>query len=135
MPLDAESLRRPDFTPGREIAIADGQKWTFPLPVIELVPDDNDAGFAIAASAGEGDEYGRLYNRWYESEDLIESIGSILGMARLLLRRNYRLSTEDLAQVLRFSLCEWDEDGKAMFNAVRDVCTGRGPKPSAAGDE
>jgi len=135
LPLDVPSLKRPDFTPGREITLADGQKWTFPLPVIELVPDDNDAGFKILAAAGEGDEYGRLYNRWYESDDLIESVGAILGMARILLRRNYALETADLARILRVSLCEWDEDGKAMFNAVRDVCTGRGPKPSAAGDE
>ena len=42
LPLDVPSLKRPDFTPGREITLADGQKWTFPLPVIELVPDDKD---------------------------------------------------------------------------------------------
>lgn len=135
MPLDPESLKRPDFTPGRQITLADGQKWTFPLPVIEVVPDDeNDAGVAIIAY-GDGGEYSRLYNRWYASDDLIDSIGAVLGMARLLLRRNYALDTAQLATILRVSICEWDEDGKAMFNAVRDVCTGRGPKPSAAGDE
>ena len=40
MPLDEKSLRKPGFSEGHQVILADGQEWTLPKPRIRFKPQN-----------------------------------------------------------------------------------------------
>ena len=48
--IDEKSRRKPGFTPGAAVVLADGQEWTFALPRLRLTPRRSGDGFAVAVN-------------------------------------------------------------------------------------
>ena len=58
--IDETSRRRPGFTAGVAVVLADGQEWSFALPRLRLTPRRSGDGFTVAvARVGLPD-----YERW-----------------------------------------------------------------------
>lgn len=80
--------RRPEFTPGPSIRLADGGPWVFPSPVPQTVMDDRSYQAAIEAI------------REAETEPERQLAELVLGM--LLLRLNYELTSSELRSLFLF---------------------------------
>lgn len=136
--LDERSLRRPTFTEGHQVALGDGQEWTFPKVVLRLVPRlDPDGSIKV----GEGPPYGADYqvelNRLLDGcddtpEGRYREIEAMMQLAAKLLLRNYDLSFDQLSALLYY-----DVDGSTaeMWRALDRVVVGLAPKPSAVGSD
>jgi hypothetical protein len=83
--------RRPEFRPGSQIRLADGQLWTFPAP-----GDGERLGLENES------EYRGLIRVILESEDTSDWRMAELALAIHLLQSNYRLDPPELSHLLTF---------------------------------
>ena len=90
--VDELLSRRSSFRPGQKIRMADGQGWTFPLPIRE---------WSDKAHSDRG-EYNGLIRSIIEAEDDSERRLGEFAFAIFLLSQNYRLSPLDYQQLLDF---------------------------------
>jgi hypothetical protein len=90
--VDELLSRRSSFRPGQRIRLADGQGWTFPLPIQEW----SDKAHS------DREEYYGLIRSIIEAEDDSERRLAELAFAIFLLSQNYRLSPLDYQQLLDF---------------------------------
>lgn len=134
--LDERDFRREEIDLDRSVAVlmGDGGEWLLPKPWVEIHPVfeggrpvDKWLVFTY------GPELDGLIRAISEAEDGSLRILAAVGLGAYLLRRNYELSDEQLAEVLVFRC--GDPESEAMVKAILDVATGRtGPKPSRGGD-
>lgn len=132
--------RRPEFTEGYKVTLGDGQEWTFPKPVLRLLPVRKEAGgFGLETAPPFGPDYQAELTRYVdlavEDEDsAFESMCLRVSLAATLLTRNYDLSDEEI-QGLLYVEGGASEAAREMWSEVDAVVMGRAPKPSAVGSE
>ena len=137
--IDERSRRRGDFLPDSlGLTLADGQEWYVPRPRVAFVYADNDLGFDQVRETGDVVFDRTLQDRidaWRkaaESDDMPGVIGAQLGIARVLLLRNYDLTTDELRNLVRFRFDEEDP----LRDDILAIAMGQPmtPKPTPAGD-
>lgn len=135
MPLDEIALRTPEFRDGPKVRLADGQEWTFPRPRFRVFPAEARDG---EVTPGYRPTYGAAFDRMLELFFGVESCttGDLFEMrfkaACDLLRRNYRLSTADLATLLFYE--EDDAESEARWSAIDAILVGAPPKKGPSPD-
>ena len=104
MQLDEQTLRKPTFTEGARVRLADGQLWTFPKPTVMFYPfRQPDGSIAVAWRLGHGIDHAEALER---HEDLAGDdfqatrIGIRLELAAKLLLRNYDLDNRALRRLI-----------------------------------
>ena len=131
--LDEKALRKSGFSEGYQVTLADGQAWTVPKPRFRFRPTFGpDGRTEVGGLPTFGAEYDQQIETLYGAGDVepIESIRVRMDMAARLLRSNYSLTDDDLADLIVLdpgdaeSLERWDELGRAVMGLV--------PKPSPA---
>lgn len=135
MSLDEKSLRKPEFSEGYKVKLADGQEWTFPKPLVwecRFVFEDEKATMLRKFPSEHIDAISDIFD-----SDGIEQIEKCANLAAKLLKRNYELGNDDLRSLLVYRL---DEDGHQteenaeMWDSIMEVAMGAsGPKVSAVG--
>lgn len=137
-------LRRPGFVDGEWIELGDGQKWCLPKPVVFKtatrfrqrieVGEDGEPRMGMPIPL-DSDPYYPLLARLLITED-VDYLNTLLNLGAMLLRFNYDLDDDAIGDLLCF---EHDEEGRqipanrAMWEKIRDVAMGIGPKPMPAG--
>lgn len=120
--LDETAIRAPEFSQGRAVTLSDGQAWTFPKPARKVRPrfgDDGVASLSLFPSFGRAvdDMLAPLRDDSFDDPALFFELG--LSAAATLLRRNYTLSHEQLADLLEFNLD--DEASVRSWQAIGDI--------------
>lgn len=138
--LDEKALRRPDFTEGVRLKLADGQEWEIPRPVYQIFPRFADDGSVTVHSkvtfGGEIDYFLDL-DEAPEGTAIVDDIARRMSVMAKLLRRNYSLTNDDLGVLL--SMNRRDPESAAMWLVIDRVLVGEmpdgpeAPKPSADG--
>jgi len=136
--IDEKTRRRPDFLDGVPVRLADGQEWVLPKPKARFAFSGD--GFSVQLSCGpvatdEDDVFGSLFTTYQsvigrsDTTDM-ELIAVEMRFSAAILRRNYRLTDEELGRLLVFSYDPEDEPYYSMRAAILAVATGRNaPKP------
>ena len=117
LPLDEKGLRRPGWTEGEWITLADGQAWSFPDPA--AVPGHNELAADAARELSDQmiplmniDAIAKQGERALASDpgDMFRSIGRALAVYRIafragsnLLRRNYAIGDEECERLMPFN--------------------------------
>jgi hypothetical protein len=130
--IDEKSRRKPGFTAGVAVVLADGQEWSFPPPRLRLRPVRSGDGFAVTVNrVGLPD-----YPRWEavlcsEAPVPPEEYWSVrMTAAVALLLANYELTDQELGSLLVWETGDpaaderWDRIDEAILGAV--------PKPGPA---
>ncbi len=137
--IDEKSRRRPDFLPDSlGLTLADGQEWYVPRPRVAFVYADTELGFDRVTETGDAEFDHTLQDRvdaWRkaaEADDVPGVIGAQLGIARVLLLRNYDLTTDELRGLVRFRFDAEDP----LRDDILAIAMGQPltPKPTPAGD-
>jgi hypothetical protein len=135
--LDEKALRKPAFRDGPQVKLADDQFWTFPRPNFRVFPADGPDGQVTTAwRPTYGSAYDRLLGVFLGADEV--TTGELFEMrfraASDLLRRNYDLATEHLAELLVFE--EGDPASEARWTEIDGILVGSPQKktsPSPSG--
>jgi len=132
MALDERALRKPGFTEGYAVALADGQEWSFPRARIRFKPVVTDGRVEVGGGPSFGPEYDRQLDVLFGVADVepIERLRVQFEMAVRLLRVNYALADDDLAELLALEV--EDEASEARWEQITEALMGIAPKPSPA---
>lgn len=131
--LDEKALRKPGFSEGYQVTLADGQAWTMPKPRFRFRASVGPEGRTeVGGRPTFGPEYEQSIEALYGIGDVepIESIRVRMDMAARLLRSNYDLTDDDLGDLIVLDTSDpaseerWEELSRAVM--------GRVPKPSPA---
>ncbi len=130
--LDEQALRKPGFSEGRKVLLADGQAWTLPKPRIRFTPRVTESGVEVWGGASLGPESDALLDVLYGVEPVppLERLRAKFEMAVRLLSANYNLKSEDFARLL--VLEPGDPVSEARWDQLGEAVTGAAPKPSPA---
>jgi hypothetical protein len=133
MPLDELALRKPGFSEGYKVTLADGQEWKFPRPRIRFRPRIGaDGRVEVGGGPSFGPEYDQQLDILFgavEAEPL-EQLRVKFEVAVRLLRSNYDLTDAQLADLVVF---EPDDDaGEERWDQLSRAIMGIAPKPSPA---
>ena len=139
-----EDLRKPTFVEGEWVTLGDEQKWCLPKPVVFKtatrfrrrieVGEDGEPRMGMSLPI-DSDPYFGLLARLLITQD-VDYLNTLLNLGATLLRFNYVLDDEAIEDLLFF---EHDASGqqtaanKSMWEKIRDVAMGIGPKPMPAG--
>jgi hypothetical protein len=130
--IDEQSRRKPGFSPGVAVVMADGQEWTFPPPRLRLSPVRSGDGFAVAVNrVGLPD-----YARWEavlcsEAQVPPEEYWSVRMTApATLLLANYELIDEELGSLLVWEA--GDPASEERWDRIDEAILGVVPKPAPA---
>lgn len=128
--LDESTLRKPDFSEGYKVKLADEQEWTFPKPLAwecRFVFDDDKATMLRKFPSEHIDAISDIFD-----SDGVEQIEKCASLAAKLLRKNYNLAAEDLRSLLVYRVNEdgqQTEESAEMWDAIMEVAMGAtGPK-------
>lgn len=130
--LSERERRRPGFSGGAEVVLADGQAWTLAKPRVRFAPADD--GFAVVLIGPGGDAYQALvdaYESAAESGEPGRVLGAELRLARALLLANYDLTPAEVGMLIQFSFSEDDAEGCRIRDEALDVAFGRGKARTA----
>ncbi len=130
--LDENALRKPGFTAGRQVLMADGQYWTLPKPKLRFAPRVSAAGVEVWGGASFGPESDALLDVLYgvEPAPSLERLRVKFEVAVRLLSANYDLKPQDFAQLL--VLEPGNPESEARWDQLGEAVTGSPPKPSPA---
>jgi hypothetical protein len=92
--LNEEALRRSEFRLGPSVLLADGQRWTLPMPA---APDQPHAGSPIDRDTA------AILHAIREAEGRDERLRAELALGIHLLSQNYRLGAEQYQELLCFA--------------------------------
>jgi len=133
MPLDERSLRKPTFSDGYPVRLADGQDWTFPKPRIRFRPKIRpDGRVEVGGGPSFGPEYDAMLDTLFgvtEAEP-VEQLRVKFEMAVRLLSANYELTAEQLGELI--VLEPGDETSDERWEQLSRVLMGIAPKLSPA---
>jgi len=131
--LDERALRRPTFSEGYPVRLADGQEWVFPKPRIRFRPRvGGDGRVEVAGGAGFGPEFDSSIDVLYgvvEAEG-IEQLRIKFEMAIRLLRANYELTDAEIGGLVVYEPA--DPAAVERWQELERVLLGMPPKPSPA---
>jgi len=130
--LDEKSLRKPGFTEGHKLKLADGQEWTFPRPRIRLKPKIVDGKVEIGGGPSFGPEYDEQLDILFGAVEVdpVERLRVKFDMAVRLLAANYNLKPEDYAELIILEPGEPTSDER--WEQLSNVLLGNAPKPLPA---
>ncbi|MGO9463083.1 MAG: hypothetical protein ACLQIB_04390 [Isosphaeraceae bacterium] len=130
--LDEKALRKPGFTEGHKIALADGQEWTFPRPRIRLKPKIVDGRVEVGGGPSFGPEYDDQLDALFGAVegDPVERVRVKFEMAVRLLSANYELEPENFAELIVLEPGEPASDER--WEQLSNVLLGIAPKPLPA---
>lgn len=140
MPLDEKALRKPSFTEGFALILADGQEWTFPPPTLRLFPViGEDGSVDVGGRRSYGDELDRMIDIFAGGEEVedLERMRIQFGAVVRLLDRNYDLTPADYGALLVYvpndpeNAGRWRRITRALLGL--DPSEDESPKPSADG--
>ena len=133
--LDEKALRRPGFTEGHRVMLADGQEWTFPRPMVRFFPAKAAEKVVMGAEYGHDAEYETLRDELIEVDatDVYNATRLQVQIAGLLLLANYDLDNKQLRALL--PLIPDDDANDAMWGDLIPVIMANPPKPSPVGSE
>lgn len=130
--MRAESeCRRPEFQGGIPVTLADGNEWLLPRPRLYVYPKFVDGKPQLARGCEWGPDYLALLDAAREARNGDDFLLAQFALAIDLLRRNYDLSDDELAELLRT-----ETDGEAsqqMWEEVSAVAAGAAPKSAVTG--
>ena len=132
MALNEKALRKPSFSDGYKVTLADGQEWTLPKPRIRLKPRIVEGKVEVTGSPTFGPEFDEALDVLYGVKvvEPIEHLRVKFEMAVQLLSANYNLANEDLFDLIVFepgnetSDKRWEQLSRAIMGIV--------PKPLPA---
>jgi hypothetical protein len=132
--IDEKARRKPGFTPGVGVVLADGQEWTFALPRLRVTPGRRVDGSGFHA------ELGRVgladYPRWaaiIAGDDPVpnrEYWDIRVAAGATLLLANYDLSDDELASLLVWVSA--DPASEERWDRIDDAILGVVPKAEPA---
>jgi len=130
--LDEKALRKPGFTEGHKVTLADGQEWTFPRPRIRLKPRIVDGKVEIGGGPSFGPEYDDQLDALFGAVEVdpVERLRVKFEMAVRLLSANYDLKHEDYSELIVLEPGEPASDDR--WEQLSNVLLGIAPKPSPA---
>ena len=130
--LDEKALRKPGFTEGHKIALADGQEWTFPRPRIRLKPKIVDGRVEVGGGPSFGPEYDDQLDALFGAVEVdpVERLRVKFEMAVRLLSANYELEPENFAELIVLEPGEPASDER--WEQLSNVLLGIAPKPLPA---
>lgn len=132
--------RREEFSEGCKVRLGDGQEWTFPKPVLRLLPvRKEDGGFGLRPAPPFGPDYQKDLLKYLDAArdddaSFLDFLCLRVTLAATLLARNYDLSDEEI-QGLLYIVNEESEESVAMWTEIDGVLLGNAPKPSAVGSD
>ena len=133
MSLDERALRKPGFSEGYGVVLADGQTWIFPKPRIRFRPKIGaDGRVEVGGGPGFGPEYDQQIDVLYgmtEAEP-IEQLRVRFEVAVRLLQSNYELTSDQLSELIVYEA--EDEAAQDQWVQLSRVIMGISPKPSPA---
>ena len=131
--LDEKALRKPGFSEGYGVVLADNQTWIFPKPRIRFRPRVGPDG---RVEVGGGPSFGPEYDGSLDvlfgvtEADGLEQLRVKFEMAVRLLQSNYELTAADLAGLI--VLEPGDETSEDRWDQLANVVMGIAPKLSPA---
>ncbi len=132
--LDEKALRRPGFTEGCAVVLADGQAWTFPRPRLRLRPKIVDGRVEVAGGRTFGPEFDSkldvLFGSSDEESDGWARLGVEFEVLTRLLMANYALADSDVGDLLVME--PGDPDSDERWRQLEELVLGAAPKPSPA---
>jgi len=121
--LNERESRKPGFSEGAKVVLADGQEWTLPKPRLVFFPARGDDGkYLTRMRLSYGREYDPVFADAFraESEGDEEAVVSAkMTLACMLLCSNYELDGDDLAGLLEIH--PEDADSVAWWTALNDA--------------
>jgi len=130
--LDERALRKPGFSEGYPVRLADGQDWVFPKPRIRFRPKIGPDGRVEVGRTAFGPEFDASFDVLFgvtEAEPG-EQMRVQFEMAVRLLSANYELTAEQLADLIVFE--PGDEASDERWGQLSRALMGIAPKPSPA---
>jgi hypothetical protein len=130
--LDEKALRKPGFSEGHKVTLADGQEWTFPKPRMRFRPKIVDGRVDVDGGPSFGPEFDVSLDVLFGVVDVepIERLRVKFEMAVRLLGANYDLMPEDFASLI---VLEPDDPASdERWEQLSRVIMGLAPKPSPA---
>jgi hypothetical protein len=130
--LDEKTLRKPGFTEGYRVTLADGQEWVFPRPRIRLKPKIVDGKVEIGGGPSFGPECDEHLDVLFGAVEVdpVERLRVKFEMAVKLLSANYDLKSEDCAELI--VLEPGEPASEERWEQLSNVMLGIAPKPSPA---
>jgi hypothetical protein len=132
--LDEKALRRPGFSEGYPVVLADGQAWTFPRPRLRLRPKIVDGQVEVAGGRTFGPEFDSkldvLFGSSDEESDGWARLGVEFEVLTRLLMANYALADSDVGDLLVME--PGDPDSDERWRQLEELVLGAAPKPSPA---
>jgi hypothetical protein len=130
--LDERALRKPGFSEGYKVTMADGQDWTLPKPRIRFKPRIVDGRVEIGGGPSFGPEFDDKLDILFgvSDADPSERLRVKFEVAVCLLAANYDLEPDAFAEliVLEPGDAASDERWEQLSNAIMGIA----PKPSPA---
>jgi hypothetical protein len=128
-PFDEVGLRRPGFRADAPVVLGDGQRWTLPRPVVTfgLTFGDDGEPSLRRSDFGFGPDYMDRLRKFEEGDSTGERINAGVGLVVRLLRFNYALTNDQLAELLPYR--ESDPENVAMWGSLFAIATGA-PDPN-----
>jgi len=126
--LDEQVLRKPGFTDGRKVRLADGQEWVFPRPRIRLKPKVVDGKVEIGGGPSFGPEYDEQLDVLFGAVEVdpVERLRVKFEMAVRLLSANYDLKPEEYAELI--VLEPGEPASEECWEQLSEVLLGVAPK-------
>jgi hypothetical protein len=130
--LDEKALRKPGFTEGYKVTLADGQVWSIPRPRIRLKPKIVNGKVEIAGGPTFGPEYDDQLDALFGAVEVdpVEVLRIKFEMAIRLLSANYDLKPEDYAELIVFE--PGVPSSEERWEQLSDALLGFAPKPLPA---
>jgi hypothetical protein len=131
--LNEQSLRKPTFTQGNSVRLADGQEWTFPKPRLRFKPTVSaDGKVEIGGGPSFGPEFDDKLDILFgvTEADPAERLRVKFEVAVRLLSANYDLRPEDFSELI--VLEPGDPDSDARWEQLSHAIMGIAPKPLPA---
>lgn len=130
--LDEKALRKPGFTVGRAVVLADGQTWTLPKPRLCFTPGVSATGVEVWGGATFGPETDALLDVLFGVEPAppLERLRVKFAVAARLLAANYDLQPADFPKLL--ALEPGDPVSEARWDELGEAVAGTAPKPTPA---
>jgi hypothetical protein len=125
--LDEKALRKPVFSEGHPVILADGQEWTLPKPRIRFKPRIVDGKVEIGGGPSFGPEFD-------DKLDILFGVAAAdpvkFEVTVRLLATNYDLKPENFAELIVLEPDDpaSDERWEQLCNAIMGIA----PKPSPA---
>jgi hypothetical protein len=130
--LDEKALRKPGFSEGPKVVLADGQAWTFPKPRLRFKPRIVDGKVEIGGGPSFGPEFDDQIDILFGviDADPAERLRVKFEVAVRLLAANYDLRPNQFSALIVLEPGDpaSDERWEQLCNAIMGIA----PKPSPA---